>query len=108
MDCYHAMEHVWACGRKLHGEGTETCTVWVKAIESLRWEGHIRAILEQLRADRTQARSSTRRKAISELITCHPVEKRIFSVWHRFSTGKNTGYKPVSHFFNALLSGESG
>jgi len=69
VDWYHAMEHVWDCGRKLHGEGTEATTAWVKIIESLLWDGDVRGILERLRADRARARSPSRRKALSELMT---------------------------------------
>jgi hypothetical protein len=35
VDWYHAMEHMWDCGRKLHGEGTEATVAWVEALESL-------------------------------------------------------------------------
>lgn len=69
VDWYHAMEHVWECGRKLYGDGTEETTAWVKAIESLLWDGKVREILTRLKTERAQARSPTRRKALNELIT---------------------------------------
>ena len=69
VDWYHAMEHVWDCGRKLHGEGTRITTVWVKEMESLLWDGNVREIRRQLRTERAQARSPTKRKAFTELIT---------------------------------------
>ena len=35
VDWYHAMEHVWDCGKRLYGEGAAETTAWVKAIETL-------------------------------------------------------------------------
>jgi hypothetical protein len=69
VDWYHAMEHVWECGRKLRGEGTPETTVWVKAVEALLWDGHVREILTRLETERTQTRSPTKREALDALIT---------------------------------------
>ena len=69
VDWYHAMEHVWECGRQLHGEGSEATTAWVKEIESLLWEGNVRAIVGRLAVERAQARSPTKRAAIKGLMT---------------------------------------
>jgi hypothetical protein len=39
VDWYHALEHVWACGRVLHGEESDETKAWVKELEALLWEG---------------------------------------------------------------------
>jgi hypothetical protein len=69
VDWYHAMEHVWACGRALHGDGTPETQAWVKEYESLLWEGQVRAILERLQAERVRSRAKTKRAALQALIT---------------------------------------
>ena len=56
------------CGRRRHGEGTPATTAWVKGMEALLWEGDVREMVRRLRADRAQARSPTKRKALGELI----------------------------------------
>jgi len=69
VDWYHAMEHVWECGRRLFGEGTGETTAWVKAIENLLWEGKVREILRRLATERATARSPTKREALESLLT---------------------------------------
>jgi hypothetical protein len=69
VDWYHAMEHVWACGRVLHGEGTPATWAWVKEIESLLWGGQVRAVLQRLRAGRARTRAKRKRAALASLIT---------------------------------------
>jgi len=69
VDWYHAMEHVWACGRVLHGEGTSATSAWVKEIEALLWEGQVRAILERLRGAHARTRAKGKRAALTSLIT---------------------------------------
>lgn len=69
VDWYHACEHVWTCGRVLHGENTDETRAWAKEIEGLLWEGQVRAILERLRAARTRTRAKTKRAALQALIT---------------------------------------
>jgi hypothetical protein len=69
VDWYHVMEHVWACGRSLHGEGTERTKTWVKEYETLLWEGQVRTILERLRAEKAGLRSHSKRAALGALIT---------------------------------------
>lgn len=68
VDWYHAMEHVWACGRELHGEGTDATRDWVKKRETLLWEGNVRGLLRDLRRQRSQARGA-KRTALEKLIT---------------------------------------
>ena len=69
VDWYHAVEHVWACGRVLHGEGTPATAAWVKQIEALLWDGQVRAILERLRAEHARTRAKAKRVAFKSLIT---------------------------------------
>jgi len=69
VDWYHALQHVWACGSVLHGEGTEMCTQWVKKVETLLWEGDVRAISRQLEEERGHTRSPTKRAALDALLT---------------------------------------
>ncbi|MBL8879318.1 MAG: ISKra4 family transposase [Phycisphaerales bacterium] len=69
VDWYHACEHVWTCGRVLHGENTVETQAWVKEIEGLLWEGQVRAILERLRTALARTRAKTKRTALQALIT---------------------------------------
>lgn len=69
VDWYHALQHVWACARLLHGEGTPAAAAWVKSYETLLWDGQVRAILQKLRNESARARSPTRRAALQSLIT---------------------------------------
>lgn len=69
VDWYHALEHVWACGRALHGDGTAETSVWVKEIEGLLWEGQVRGILERLRSALAVVRAKAKRSALQALIT---------------------------------------
>lgn len=69
VDWYHALQHVWTCGRTLHGEGTAATTAWVKEIEALLWDGQVRVILERLRGELARSRAPTKRSALQALIT---------------------------------------
>jgi hypothetical protein len=69
VDWYHAMQHVWACGAALHGEGSQACRRWVKKVEGLLWNGNVRAILRRLGRERDRARSPTKREALDALRT---------------------------------------
>lgn len=69
VDWYHALEHVWTCGRVLHGDGTDQTQAWVKEIEGLLWEGQVRAILERLRNALARTRARTGRAALQAVIT---------------------------------------
>ena len=69
VDWYHAMEHVWDCGKRLYGEGTAETTAWVEAIETLLWDGNVREILTRLETQRTQTPTPTSCAALQELIT---------------------------------------
>lgn len=40
LDWFHATEYLWTVARAAFGEGNPETTVWVKATETLLWEGH--------------------------------------------------------------------
>jgi hypothetical protein len=69
VDWYHAMEHVWDCGKQLLGEQTAETTAWVKAIEGLLWDGNVREILTRLRTELAQDRSPAQQAVLGSLIT---------------------------------------
>jgi hypothetical protein len=69
VDWYHAMQHVWECGRALHGEGTGQTTAWVKKVENRLWNGEVRKILKQLNDEVDRESEAERRKALTRLIT---------------------------------------
>jgi hypothetical protein len=69
VDWYHALEHVWACGNALHGEGTPAARAWVEPLKTLLWDGNVREILGQLEDERVRSRSPTRREAMQALLT---------------------------------------
>lgn len=69
VDWYHALEHVWDCGKRLYGEGTAETTAWVKAIATLLWDGNVREILTRLETQRSQTPTPTPREALQALIT---------------------------------------
>lgn len=66
-DWYHVMEHVWACGNALHGEGTDAAKTWVKERETLLWEGESRRLLDLLAEERRRTRSLPKHRAIESL-----------------------------------------
>lgn len=68
-DWYHVMEHVWSCGKALHGEGTDAATRWVKGCETLLWEGHYLQLIEGLEEERRRTRSIPKHRALAELVT---------------------------------------
>jgi hypothetical protein len=68
VDWYHALEHVWTCGRVLYGEGTAATTAWVKELETLLWDGQVRVIWARLRAEHARTRARAKRAALQALI----------------------------------------
>jgi hypothetical protein len=66
-DWYHVMEHVWACGNALYGEGTDAATQWVERNETLLWEGKYRELIASLDAQRRQTRSLPKHRALADL-----------------------------------------
>jgi len=67
VDWYHADEHVWACGRALHGEGTSETSVWVERHLDWLWEGQVASVVSSLSAER-RGRRGEKRKALTSLI----------------------------------------
>jgi hypothetical protein len=68
-DWYHVMEHIWSCGKALHGEGTDAAAQWVKQRETLLWEGHYLKLIKGLEEERKRTRSIPRHRALAELVT---------------------------------------
>lgn len=68
-DWYHVMEHVWACGNALHGEGSDAARAWVSERETLLWEGHYPRLLALLDEERKRTRSLPRHRALAALTT---------------------------------------
>jgi hypothetical protein len=66
-DWYHVMEHVWACGNALHGQGSEAARTWVKAHETLLWEGAYLTVIACVQQERTATRSPAKREALANL-----------------------------------------
>lgn len=69
VDWYHAAEHLWECGRTLHGEGTEATAAWVTKHKDLLWAGNLTELLRSLRSQLARARGPTRPLALKGLIT---------------------------------------
>jgi hypothetical protein len=69
VDWYHAAEHIWACGKAIHGEGTEACRAWVEAKKALLWQGQRATLLEQLQVERDRVRARNKRAALDGLKT---------------------------------------
>ena len=66
IDWYHALEHIWDCGKVLFGEGSEATEKWVKKRESWLWDGQTRKLLNDLQKQRKQHRGR-KRKELSKL-----------------------------------------
>ena len=56
IDWYHALEHIWDCGKVLFGEGSEATEKWGKKRESWLWDGQTRKLLNDLQKQRKQHR----------------------------------------------------
>jgi hypothetical protein len=69
VDWYHAVEHLWDCGRTLHGEGTQATTDWVAQHKDLLWAGSLAGLLTSLRNQLARARGPTKRSLLKSLIT---------------------------------------
>ncbi|MBF6614776.1 MAG: ISKra4 family transposase [Chloroflexi bacterium] len=48
LDWYHAMEHMWAAGNGLFGQGTPQAVKWVKRWEKALWEGRVEGVIMAL------------------------------------------------------------
>lgn len=69
VDWYHAVEHLWACGRALHSDGTAATADWVTRHKALLWAGDAPSLLGSLRDQQARARAPTKRAALESLIT---------------------------------------
>jgi len=67
IDWFHASEHVWDCGKRLYGEGTEATKQWVKKHLDLLWDGWTKKLLDDLREQRKKYRGN-KREALDTLI----------------------------------------
>jgi hypothetical protein len=59
IDWFHALEHIWDCGKVLFGEGTEATEKWVKRRESWLWDGQTRRLLKDLQKHYQQHKGRT-------------------------------------------------
>jgi hypothetical protein len=66
LDFYHACEHLWDCGKRLFGEGTEQTKDWVNERLGWLWDGYTRRLLESLKRESKRYRGD-KRKAIKSL-----------------------------------------
>lgn len=60
IDWYHALEHLWHCGKVLFGEGHPLTEQWVKKRERWLWDGQTRRLLNDLH--RQQERYTGRKR----------------------------------------------
>ena len=60
IDWYHALEHLWECGRMLFGEGTQATEQWVKKREGWLWDGQTRNLLNDVHEQHKQHRGQKR------------------------------------------------
>jgi hypothetical protein len=66
LDWYHAMEHLWAAGNGIFGQGTPEAGRWVKQWEGELWEGRVEAVIVALQ--RESKRQGTPGEAAAEQI----------------------------------------
>lgn len=62
IDWYHALEHIWDCGKVLLGEGSKATEKWVKKRESWLWDGQTRKLLNDLQKQQKQHRGRKRKE----------------------------------------------
>ena len=60
IDWYHALEHIWDCGKVLFGEGTDATKGWVKRREDWLWNGQTQKLLKDLQKQYKQHRGRKR------------------------------------------------
>lgn len=61
IDFYHACEHLWDCGKKLFGQGTEQTYHWVNERLEWLWDGYTRRLLESLKQESKRYRGDKRK-----------------------------------------------
>ena len=65
LDWYHAMEHLWAAGKAGLGEGKPETTIWVKAQETLLWQGKPQAVIAAIEALAVQSGAEALRRELN-------------------------------------------
>jgi len=66
VDWYHANEHIWDCGKVLHGEGTAAAEAWSDKRETWLWNGCTRKLTHDL-ARQIQQHTGLKREALETL-----------------------------------------
>jgi hypothetical protein len=56
LDWWHALDHLWAAGKGVYGEGTDETKAWVKAREAELWAGDVEAVIAALKAEANKAK----------------------------------------------------
>jgi hypothetical protein len=67
IDWFHSSEHIWDCGKKLYGEGTEATEQWVNERLDLLWNGWTRKLLDDSKEQRKKYQGG-KREAVDTLI----------------------------------------
>jgi hypothetical protein len=62
IDWYHAVEHIWDCGKVLFAEGSKATEKWVKKRENWLWDGQTRKLLNDLQKQQKQYRGRKRKE----------------------------------------------
>ena len=65
LDWYHAIEHLWDCGKVLFGEGSEATKQWVKKREDWLWEGKLDKLLSDLCKQQRRSRGRKRQALVT-------------------------------------------
>jgi hypothetical protein len=68
-DWYHVMEHLWACGNTLFGQGTPEAAQWVQPRETQLWNGEYLQLIDDLKQQRHQTHRRAGKEALNNLIT---------------------------------------
>jgi len=66
VDWYHASQHIWECGKVLHGEGTSAADAWSERRESWLWDGQTRKLTRDLLRQMKETRGA-KREALTSL-----------------------------------------
>lgn len=101
LDWYHAMEHVWACGAGLYGQGTAQSERWVKRMETIMWEAGGAALLKRLRQFQRRREPC---EALADLIGyIEPNVTRMDYPRHR-AAGRKVGSGPIESACKQLVT----
>jgi len=66
VDWFHANEHIWDCGKVLHGEGTPAARKWSRTRETWLWNGCTRKVTHDL-AQQMKRTEGLKREALETL-----------------------------------------